>query len=482
MRYQERIYSQNQNSAVRNRTFNNFNMSSDMCVFNSPLYNVSGATKIDCTGSTVTGATYIISANTETIPLTFDFTANTQTFVDTNANFRYQIYKYDESISGFNGIPVYRSEILNYSAFSATNSTTQYIPSSGITIDGDYIIKGFYQFSACTDFLRRLGKGVDTIKYIYGDQYRIYDKNLDYYFVALKQAQIPNLINNPSNDSPINTLVQTVLLPESGIQNFGAPINANNDFIVTLNGLVLAKDYDYTINGNAITGSVITLNGVTADGDIISLIYTTFGGPNLISDNIDITTTIVSGVTNGQGSNLVYYNTSNAKYEVYTSVNPAQGNAVILMLNGVTLASSIDYYQSVSNPKRIILEGDLVVGDIITIVYFPANGVVNGLNTGNPIVTWLISELPQKNNGFFSLEVSTGNTFTNLYYSGYTVYDTSSNYYFDTFVASGNVGTTLYYRVKNQKNYETLCGEIVTSIAYSDITPVIIQSNAINSY
>ena len=108
MRYQERIYIQNQNSAVRNRNFNNFNMSSDMCVFNSPLYNISGATKIDCTGSTVTGATYIISANTQTIPLTFDFTANTQTFIDTNANFRYQIYKYDSILDVFNGIPVYK--------------------------------------------------------------------------------------------------------------------------------------------------------------------------------------------------------------------------------------------------------------------------------------------------------------------------------------------------------------------------------------
>jgi len=476
MRYQERIYIQNQNSSVRNRGLNNFNMSSDICVFNNPLYNISGATKIDCTGTTLTAATYIVSASTQTIPLTFDFTANTQTFIDTNANFRYQIYKYNNTLSGFTGIPVHRSETLQYSAFSATNTTTQYIPASGITLDGDYMIKGFYQFSACTDFLGRLGKGIDTINYIYGGEYNIYDNNLDYYFVAVKQAEIPIFLNNGSNDSAPNTLRQTYFLPEPNIQNFASPSNIDG-FIMTLNGLVLAENYDYTFSGN-----VVTLNGLTAEDDIISFIYTAGGGPNFISDNIDITSTIVSGVTNGEGSNLVYFNTTNSKYEVYTSVEPLQGNDILLMLNGVTLANNIDFYQSISNPKRIILEGDLVVGDIITIVYFPQNGTVNGLNTNTPLVTWFISELPQKNNGFFSLEVSTGNTFTDFYYSGYTSYDSTSNYYSDSFIASGQVGTTLYYRVKNEKNYETLCGNIVSSIVYSDIIPIVIESNAINSY
>ena len=476
MRYQERIYIQNQNSAVRNRNFNNFNMSSDMCVFNNPMYNISGATKIDCTGSTVTGATYIISADTQTIPLIFNFTANTQTFIDTNANFRYQIYKYDNTQESFNGIPVYKSDTLQYSAFSATNTTTQYIPSSGITIDGDYMIKGFYQFSACTNFMQKLGKGVDTINYIYGDQYGIYDKNLDYYFVAVKQAEIPYFNNNNTNNPPANALIQSVFLPEAGITNLAKPINIGN-FVLTLNGLVLANELDYTYSG-----SVVTLNSPTFEDDIITFIYTSSIGPNLISENIDIDTTIVSGTSNNQGSNLVYFNTNSNKYEIYTTVTPSVINNILVMLNGVTLANNIDYYQSTSNPKRIILEGDIFVGDILTIVYLPATSTVNGLNTNNPIVSWLIKELPQKENGYFSLEVSTANTFTNLYYSGYSAYNTVSIYYSDSFIASGTVGTKLYYRVKNEKNYETLCGDIVTSIAYSETIPIVIQSNSINSY
>jgi hypothetical protein len=61
MRYQERIYIQNNNDAVRNKDILSFNMSSDMS-FEGPLFNVSGASKIDCTGITSsyvsTGTTY----------------------------------------------------------------------------------------------------------------------------------------------------------------------------------------------------------------------------------------------------------------------------------------------------------------------------------------------------------------------------------------------------------------------------------------
>jgi hypothetical protein len=64
-----------------------------------------------------------------------------------------------------------------------------------------------------------------------------------------------------------------------------------------------------------------------------------------------------------------YYNTTTGKYEIYTDTTPLEGNSV--MLNGVTLANGGDYYQSISNPKRIILEGDLLIEDIITIVYYP---------------------------------------------------------------------------------------------------------------
>jgi len=179
MRYQEPIYSQNENSGVRNKDILNVNMSSDICIFDSPLFIMSGtsgisASKINCTGSSgisaskinCTGSTtqYIISTAT-TIPLTFNFTANTSSFTANSATFKFEIYKYDSSVSGFTLPPVYKSDPIEYPTFSATNYTLQTILVSNLNLDGDYLIKGYYEYPICTEFLNKLGKTVDTLTY-----------------------------------------------------------------------------------------------------------------------------------------------------------------------------------------------------------------------------------------------------------------------------------------------------------------------------
>ncbi len=476
MRYQEPIYIQNENSAVRNKDILNVNMSSDICVFESPKYNLTGASKIDCTGTT-TGTSYVLSADTQTIPLTFNFTANTDTFINTGAEFRFEIYKYNEFFSGFSSTPTYKSRTLAYPSFSATNTTTQYVPVSGLSLDGEYLIKPFYTFGLCTDFLGRLNKTIDTYTYISGTEYGIYDKDFDYYFIAIKQAEAPILTQNVSNLTEINKIRQQVVIPTDGQTTFNIQNGVNGDFVVTLNGLVLAPNLDYDFTGNT-----IFLSGETYSDDILTVIYSTGGGYNLVGDNITVSTAIVSGATGGQGSNLVYFNTTTGKYEIYTSVTPQDGGAVIVMLNGATLANGVDFYQSTSEPKRFILEGTILVDDMITIVYYPRTSTINGLTTNNPMVTWQIPTPPQAENGFFTLEVGYDNTFSSMYYTGTTDYQIGVGYYAQSFVASGTVGTTLYYRVKNEKNYTTICGDVLNTTAYSEVIPVVIQSNSINSY
>lgn len=476
MRYQERIYIQNQNSAVRNKDILNVNMSSDICVFENPLFSVSGASKLDCTGAT-SGTSYVISADSQTIQLDFNFTGNTSTFLDTNALFKFGVYKYNPVFSGFSSTPVFTSNSIDYPSFSATNTTTQYLQTSGLTLDGEYIIKGYYQFGVCTDYLGKLGKTIDTSTYIGGSSYGIYDNNLDYYFTAIKQADTPIFVGNFSNSSGINRLFQQVILPAPKLTEIVITNNYVGDFILTLNGLVLAQGLDYTFSGQ-----VVTLSGETEADDIITVIYTSSGGNNLVGDNIHITTPIISGASDGQGSNVVYYNSGTTKYELYTSVTPISSDTIIVMINGVTLARGIDYYQSTSNEKRIILEGNLLVGDIITLVYFPIISVVNGLNTNTPMVTWKITNPPTEINGIFTLEVSNNDLFSSFYYTGTTDYVVGNIYYNQTFTASGTVGTQLYYRVKNEKNYTTICGDNINSTVYSEIIPVVIQNNSINSY
>jgi len=474
MRYQEPIYIQNDNSAVRNKDILNVNMSSDMCIFGAPLFTMSGASKIDCTGST--GTTYVISTAT-TIPLSFYFTGNTNSFTANSATFKYEIYKYNSNVSKFSLPPVYQSNVFNYSGFSGTSVLSENILVSKLGLDGEYLIKGYYQFSACTNFLGQLGKTVDTLTYRAGKEYNLYDGDLDFYFIAFKAADKPKFVLNGNNTPAENQLFQQVILAKDKQTNFVISNSVAGYFAFTLNGLVLAPNLDYTFSGN-----VVTLVEPTVKGDVVTVIYTTSGGNNLIGDNILVSSPIISGVTDGQGTNDVYYNTTTNKYELYTSVEPASGGSILVMINGATLALNIDYYQSISNLKRIILEGDIIVGDIITIVYFPSVTTVNGISTPNPNVTWTIKTVPQLSNGVFTLEVSTTDSFLSIYESYSQPYIVGSTMYNSSFAASGTVGTQLYYRVKNEKTFVSLCGYSTSSINYSDIIPITIQTNSINSY
>lgn len=477
MRYQERIYIQNENSGVRNKDILNVNGSSDICIFESPSFNLSGATKIDC-GSANTGTTgvYIISGAT-TIPIVFDFTANTNTFTATNATFKYEVYKYNPDNGVFMVPPIIKSDVIEYSTFSATSSITTTIAVSGLSLDGEYIVKGYYEFDACTDFLNRLGKKVDTLTYLNGSLYRIYEPLTDFYFIAFNEAATPIFNGGDSGTLANGSLSQQVILPPPKVNTVLLTDNFVGDIIVTLNGLVLAKGLDYTLNGN-----LMLLSGYTALNDIITVVYTKTGANNLSADVIDVPNNIPSGPTGSQGTNKVYYNTTTGKYEVYTNNNPVIGSNIIVMINGVTLANGIDYYQSTTDTTRIILVGNLINSDIVTIVYFPISQVINGIYTNTPTIGWLVQDAPANTNGEFILEVSTGKTFATLYSTGSTEYVANQSFYNLSFTASGTVGTYLYYRVKNNKKYATLCGRVIDSVAYSEVVPIIIQTNSINSY
>ena len=490
MRYQQKIYIQNNNSGLRNRNNVNINMSSDICVFNPPLFNVNEASKINCTGGT-SGVTYVTSTTT-TIPLTFEFTGNTNSFSATNASFKYEIYKYSDSISVFEKTPVYKSNIISYSAFSGTNTTLENVPVSGLSLDGEYLIKGYYNFNACTNFLNKLGKTIDTLAYKNGNEYGLYNSSVDYYFLGIKQPDLPIFLLNNSNNYPQNTLQQQTivltfpdptyddndnLIPPPPYRTFGISEYSGN-FVITLNGLTLSPIDDYTFSG-----TLVTLNSDILPDDVITVIYTTNGqGNSLMTDNIFINKAIISGNTSNQGTNNHYFNTDTNKFELFTSIETNDSNSIIVMINGVTLANEIDFYQSTTNKKRLILEGDLIVGDIITIAYYPQVAVVNGVIEANPLVSFSIETPPQKINGLFTLETSNSKSFSNIIFSAATNYSIGVTSYGIPLNISGNVGTQLYYRVKNEKNYITFCGNSISAATYSDIIPITIQTNSINTY
>jgi len=120
MRYQERIYIQNQNSAVRNKSISNVNMSSDLCVFSSPTFDISGATKINCVTECACPSGYTLDVDSSgctravTTAATFNSlgpvvsTGNTNTDYGQYGTYFYPTIQYNESLPVYyDGIGLY---------------------------------------------------------------------------------------------------------------------------------------------------------------------------------------------------------------------------------------------------------------------------------------------------------------------------------------------------------------------------------------
>ena len=425
---------------------------------------------------------YIIN-NEDEIPFTFDFTGDTSSNND-STNFKFEVYKYDNLSSTFKTPAVFKSEEIPYTQISGITEDTliSYIPVDDLRIDGDYLIKGYFKYNACTEFANRLGIKIDTSFFKTGDEYGLYNSEDDWYFIAIKSAEVPNLSSTSQGLAANAGSLRTYsLFPSvtSGQTDYIISDNYNGKIMVALNGLTLADGYDYTY-----TGSSLTLSGFTYSGDVITIVDTVGEGDvdDLYNDVISIDSPIVSGVTDNQGVNEVYFNTDTNKYELYLSVTPASGSDISITINGVTLANNIDYYLSVSNPKRIIVEGILIENDIINIYYIPSINVIGGVATSTITIGFNLDTAPTNVNGYFTLEVS-DDDFTTINYSATTEYIATQNGYVlsVTFIDT-MVGDTFKYRIKNTKEYVSLNGDIIVSEVYSEIIPIEIQSNNINSY
>jgi hypothetical protein len=474
MRFQEKIYNQT-GRFVRNTDTFNVSTSSDMCIFYEPKFDLSGATNTLNVTSASTGV-YLVTNINDSLNLTFTFTANTSSFND-STSFKYEVYKYNHNNLIFEEPAVYKSDVFEYSSFSATSAITESIPFSSLSIDGDYLVKGYFIYDLCTDILSRLGLTNDSSVYKYGTSYGLYNPSFDYYFVAVNEASKP-LIAGTSlpNDRTLGGLGAHSVLLTSGQTQYLIETEISGDILIYYNGLMLAEGLDYTLSGNLITFIVSAVNG-----DVLTYVSVSDSTNNgLVVDNINVVS-ITSGVTDNQGSSLIYYNTDYNKYEIYTILTPVDFNDVVVTLNGVTLAPSIDYYQSISNPNRIILEGTILTGDIINISYNAWPNYVGEIYTNTPSIYWTIPS-PQLINGYFTVQVATDNTFLNIVSTATTDYVIGQSAYFAQVMLTGSVGTNLVYRVRNDKKYVTVSGNTIDSVAYSETVPITIMSNAINSY
>jgi len=484
--FENNIYIQTAYQGVRNKDILNVNTSSDFCVFEGPSFDMIGADQI-VTGVTSADTSIHIITTATTIDLGFTITANTESISDTDTTFRYEVHKLDLNSGLFNTSPQYISDEIPWSAFTDTtgSATTETIDISRLDIDGEYLIKNSFTHEVCTEFASRLGYRNDTSLYKTGDEYGLYNSNKDFYMSISRHADTPLFDPFGANDTPINVLLQQVIIPTDGQTYFIISSDISGDFIVTVNGLVMAKGLDYTV-GQYSAGTLpytITMSAETKSTDIVTFIYSTSttGGNGLKSEVIDVTS-ITSGATDGEGTNTIYYNTTTSQYEVFLELNPTSSDSILLMVNGATLANGIDYYQSISNPKRLILIGTILVGDIITVAYNQSADLVDSVNTTYPTIYWSIQNPPTVVNGKFILEFASDKAMTSQISSAETSYIVATNGYSIDTTISGTVGTEIYYRVTNIKDYVTITNDIIQSIAYSEIIPITIATNAINSY
>ena len=468
-----------------------FNMSNSGCNSTTPFTGDCDVSDVvvdlDFNGKTINDLNIYEITDDVNIPLEFNFTDNIEEFINNDVKFRYELYKFNDVLNVFDNKSIYTSDIYLWDDISGTSGLTETIDGNSLPLDGDFLVKGYFTHNVCTEFGNLMNMSYTTSVNKNGDKYQLYDSNKDYYFTAFSKVEKPIIESTEEKANELGSLTQLSIILDGQTNEFRFP-RSEGDVILTLNGLVLSPGIDYTFKLIELTSStktLVTLNGGSVEGDVLTFIYTNNSlnqvTNNLKNDTIDIVGIIQSGVTDGEGDNLVYYNTENKKYEVFLELKPINFNDTFLTLNGVTLSNGIDYYQSVSNPKRLIMEGDLVVGDLIN-VYYNANIVDSNVSSDEILVSWNIITAPQKNNGKFYLQLSIDeefNTIINEVTNDYTIGRVS---YSNTLSLSGNAGDLLYYRVKNEKRFVDVCGNPIVSTDFSDTVKITLETNGINSY
>lgn len=480
MRYQSRTYIQEPISCIRNKDHINVTMSSDICVFNKPLFDVDGADKIVSGMTSTDDGVHIIESSGTTIPLDFTFIENNDTLIDIDdITFKYRIYKYNNSISEFNNSALYTSSNVSYDDFDIPNGFSSEVPVNNLYLDGEYLIKGSYDFTMCTEYMNKLNEKIDTSIPVLGTEYGLYEPEFDFYFVAFTESITPIFSLSQEDTRTLGALVveSFEMFGETEVTTVNTWVGSP---IVSLNGITLANTEDYTYIDN-----IITLLGDTVEGDIVMVAYVNNGVPNgLLSENIIVDGIILSGATGGQGSEPIYFDTIMGKYQIFTAADPIEFNDLIVTLNGITLVNGLDYYQLVGSPRTIVLNGivygsgDLGDGnigglaDIITITYNSYGTYVGIIQVETFDVNWTVNPAPTSDDGKFTLIIAEDNTFTDIIFSGETQYVENQSLYTLTANINGYLGNSAAYKVVNDKNFTTLSGDILTSTSESEIIPI----------
>jgi hypothetical protein len=397
-----------------------------------------------------------------------------------------EVYKYDQNNKTF-ATSALQTFTIPYENLSGNTANT--ITLSSVVIgEGEFLIKSYWDYNVNTLIAKQQKLRLDTLStYKRGELYGLYTPETDWYFINMIESSKPEFNSSVApNIGGINNLIVSTQFTESGRTDYS--IQGLSDPIVSYNGSVLAKNLEYTAITSNFSGSptpFIRLLFTPLDKQVLTYAYVDNGSTNdLFADLYNISSTISSGGTNTQSeTDRVFYNTTQNKYEFYLINNPASD--IVLSINGSILAPNVEYSQSFSTIRRIILEDTIKVGDIIEAFYTPTNSIIGGISTNSPLISWYIATKPTNNNGKFTIEVTSESDteFQSIEYSEEVEYIVSQKTYSKIItLTNAKAGDKFIYRVKNEKFYTPIIGEIIYSVSYSDTVPIEILTNSGTSY
>lgn len=474
---QEPIYITNTHNAIKNRAIYNFNTSSDFCTFSYPVYVINN-TGLISTGLTINDILVnFVNKNVNTLELPFVFTDNYESITGDTATFNLDIYKYNNILTRFNEIPLISLSDITSNQLSNGTGYTINLDLTKLQPDGEYMIKTSFNHEICTYILSRLGLINTTSDVNSNLQYGNYNENTDAYFIILTNPEKPVLTIDTSTQLQSGTLYSELTIIEQEQQTVVISDTFTGMPIVVLNGLILTVTEDYTI-----TNGVISFNDTMYNGDMVNVIYTFASDGNGINSETVTVGGVVSGVTNGEGFNSIYFNIDTNKFELFVKNAISDINSMIITLNGVTLSNGVDFYQSTSNPKKIILNGEVISGDIMNIFYLGFNNFSGGISSSNMTLFWEIPNALNKENGEFDVQISTNIGFTSIISETTIPYESFESSFSSDIYLPGSFGDVYYVRVINRKTFTTIKNEILTKEINSDILTLKLTTNTNNSY
>jgi hypothetical protein len=470
MRFSERIYNKNNNIITTG---------SDLCSFEYPEYTVDGMLAITPT-ITVDDDNVIIIEDDVDLDVNIVFTTNLEE-LNEKVKYNYTILPFNKQLNLFTTTNALISPLYDYTGVS--NEDT--VNTAELSGEGEYIFKLAYQYPACTLIAGLLNKTYVANTFNNSLPYGNYDNNRDKYFVVLYKADEPLLdfgtttnTNEEGGQVSSDRLIMRTLAVEGGVSSYTLALDTEGDIIITLNGSVLTKGEDYSLEGTS-----LTFFGPLSFDDIVSyIIIGKSRSSGIKTEEITIAAPIYQGPTGSEGSNKYYYNTDSGKYEIYTSYRIKNTESVMVTIGATVLSNKIDYYVSKSNPKRIILEGDLINGDNIKIVYDSGESLNRAVTEDYLDIAWYVSREVSNSNGFFDIEFSNNETFTDIVQTENVPYILGQETYSKRVDLDYPYGTVLYYRIKNTKKYLTVSGVELQTENFSDVIRVEIKTNISNNY